>query len=302
MMTMHKQSFTLITGASQGFGKALAIECARRRLNLILVALPGESLPAVVAAIRQEYGVEAVAIEANLCEEEACQGLLNQVKALDLPVNMLINNAGIGSTELFENETFTQYERQIRLNVLATTRLTHLFLPMLQQNSPAYILNVGSLASFFSLQKKQVYGATKSFVYYFSKSLRRELKRKQVYVSVVCPGGMYTNPVCRHTIASGDYLSRASGMHPEDVAPIALNGLLRKKEVIVPGKINWWLVFLDRFVPRFVVRFLEERTMKRLQAPKTATVCPLERGDAVYGLPQLQRESIHSSNERSTVC
>jgi short-subunit dehydrogenase len=293
---MHKQQYTLITGASQGFGKAMALECARRGMNLVLVSLPGESLPALAAGIRRNNGVEAIALETDLCEEGNCLALFNQVKALNLPINVLINNAGVGSTELFEDACFLHYEKQIRLNVLATTRLTHLFLNMLQQNSPAYILNVGSLASFFSLQKKQVYGATKSFIYYFSKSLRRELKHKQVFVSVVCPGGMYTNPACRQTIASGDFLSRASGMHPEAVAPVAINGLLQKKEVIIPGKINWTLVFLDRFVPRFVVRFLEERTMKRLQAPKKVAVHPTDYREPVYDVPAMQAELIRSSH------
>ena len=291
---MHKQQYTLITGASLGFGKALALECARRGTNLVLVSLPGESLPQLAASIRQEYRVEAVAIETDLCEEGSCAALFNQVKAMGLQVNVLVNNAGIGSTQLFEDGSSAQYERQIRLNILATTILTHLFLDMLQKNSPAYILNVGSLASYFSLQKKQVYGATKSFIAYFSKSLRRELKEKNVSVSVVCPGGMYTNDACRQTIATGDFISRASGMHPEKVAPIALDGLFRKREVIIPGKINWTLVFLNRFVPRFVVRFFEERTMKRLKAP-TATILPIETQEPVFELTCVKNNLIRSS-------
>ena len=295
---MHKQQYTLITGASQGFGKALAFECARRGMNLVLVSLPGELLPQLAASIRQEFRVEAVTIETDLCEEDSCAALFNQVKAMKLQVNVLVNNAGIGSTQLFEHGSSAQYERQIRLNILATTTLTHLFLDMLQKNSPAYILNVGSLASYFSLQKKQVYGATKSFVAYFSKSLRRELKRKNVSVSVVCPGGMYTNDTCRQTIATGDFLSRASGMHPEEVAPIALNGLFRKKEVIIPGKINWTLVFLNRFVPRFVVRFFEERTMKRLQAPALAAVRSIESSEPVFELTCVKNNNhIRSSQQ-----
>jgi len=298
---MHKQHYTLITGASQGFGRALAMECARRGMNLVLVSLPGESLPQVAAGIRQEYRVAAVAIETDLCEEGSCLALFHQVKAMDLQVKVLVNNAGIGSTQLFEQGSFAQYERQIRLNILATTTLTHLFLPMLQKNSPAYILNVGSLASFFSLQKKQVYGATKSYVAYFSKSLRRELKRKNVSVSVVCPGGMYTNDICRQTIATGDFISRASGMQPEDVAPVALDGLFRKKEVIVPGKINQALVFLNRIVPRFVVRFFEERTMRRLQAPALAPILPIDSGEPVFELTCVKNNNrIRSTHQHTT--
>lgn len=268
MVRMNNPFYTLITGASMGFGKGLALECARRRMNLILVALPGESLHKLAESIKATYTVDVVAIEKDLAEDQSCRELFETVHELDLQVNVLINNAGIGSTEFFCDGSMTRYEKQIRLNVLATTILTHLFLQMLKRNAPSYILNVGSLASFFSLQKKQVYGATKSFICYFSKSLRRELKNENVFVSVVCPGGMFTNKEVTQTIKTGNYISRLSSMNPEDVAPIALDGLLQKKEVVIPGRINRTIVFLDGVLPRFIVRFFEELTMKRLHTPR----------------------------------
>ncbi len=266
---MNSKFYTLITGASMGFGKVLAEECARRNMNLILVALPGESLHELADTIKSKYAVDVVAIEKDLCGDQSCQELFHEVSESGLQINMLINTAGVGGTQFFHDGSINRYEEQIRLNVLATTVITHLFIGMLKQNAPSYILNVGSLASFFSLQKKQVYGATKSFILYFSKSLRRELRNENVFVTVVCPGGMFTNETVTKTINSGSFISRASSMKPEDVAPIAINGLMRKKEVIIPGRINRIIVFLDGILPRFVVRFFEERTMKRLRAPST---------------------------------
>lgn len=280
-----------------GFGKVLALECASRKMNLILVALPGESLEELAQSIKINHAVEVIAIEKDLCEQESCHELFFQVNSLDLKVNMLINNAGIGCTELFEEGCMMHYEKQIRLNVLATTTITHSFLPMLKQNNPSYILNVGSLASFFSLQKKQVYGATKSFICYFSKSLRRELKKENVFVSVVCPGGMFTNNNIRLTIETGNYLSRLSSMEPEDVAPIALNGLLQKKEVIIPGKINSMIVFLDGILPRFIVRFFEERTMKRIHTPRSQAEHKKNNKIGVYNLPTGLSKKLHRQNK-----
>ncbi|MEI9944227.1 MAG: SDR family NAD(P)-dependent oxidoreductase [Chitinophagaceae bacterium] len=170
---MHNNFYTLITGASEGFGKALAIECAQREMNLILVALPGPELHPLADFIRRNYCVDVVSIEKDLCEDESCSGLFNEINALKLRVNMLINNAGIGSTVPFADGNVSMYEKQIKLNVLATTLITRLFLGMLKQNSPSHILNVGSLASFFCLPKKQVYAATKSFVYLFFKKFAR---------------------------------------------------------------------------------------------------------------------------------
>src|SRR4051812_32012497 len=121
---MPSPFYTVITGASEGFGKALSIECARRNMNLILVALPGIELHQLAALIRKQFHVDVFCIEKDLCEENSCQEVFNEVKAMGLPVNMLFNNAGVGSTEFFEEVSISIYERQIELNVLATTRLT----------------------------------------------------------------------------------------------------------------------------------------------------------------------------------
>ncbi|MBK9530760.1 MAG: SDR family NAD(P)-dependent oxidoreductase [Chitinophagaceae bacterium] len=232
---MHNKKYCLITGASEGFGKALALECASRKMNLVLVALPGPELYYLAGFIKNNYKVDVVAIEKDLSLEENCVQLFKEVQQLGLPVNMLINNAGLGSTMLFHEGSIAFYQKQIRLNIMATTLITHLFLDELRANGPSYIMNVGSLCSYFFLAKKQVYGATKSFIYFFSKSLRRELKQDNIHISVVCPGGMNTNVSVTLLAKSAGWLSRQSVMNPEDVAPVAINGLLKRKEVIIPG-------------------------------------------------------------------
>src|SRR5690606_5513154 len=148
------------------------------------------------------------------------------------------NNAGIGNTLQFGEGCPLFYEKQIKLNVLATTLITKLFLDTLRQNTNSYILNVGSMASFFYLPKKQVYGATKSFIYSFSKSYHKEMRHEGVHVSVLCPGGMNTNTALTLMNRSGSWISRLSVMNPEDVVPIAIDGSLKRKEVIIPGRLN----------------------------------------------------------------
>jgi short-subunit dehydrogenase len=272
MKPFDKQRFTLITGAGRGLGKALAWECAGRQQNLILVALPGEGLHQLAADIRTAHNVVIFSFELDLCEEGQCEALWQSVYEKGVQVNILINNAGVGGTDFFGAGHIRHYQQQIKLNVLATTTITHLFMDMLKQNSPAYILNVGSLAVFFSLPKKQVYGATKSFISYFSRSLRREVKPYGVFVSVVCPGGMYTNAVARHAISTGPYLCQVAAMDPEAVAPIAMNGLLHQKALIIPGRINQALVLLNRLLPAFIVRYFEAHAMRRMQAPPALPV------------------------------
>lgn len=263
---MFNKNYCLITGASEGFGKALALECASRKMNLILVALPGPELLYLADFIIRNYKVDVVAIEKDLAREENCVGLYDEVCDMKLCVNMLINNAGLGSTMLFSEGSIAFYQKQVKLNVIATTMLTRLFLDMLRKNGPSYILNVGSLCSFFFLSKKQVYGATKSFIYFFSKSLRRELEAEDVHVSVICPGGMNTNISVTLLIKTSGWLSRLSVMNPEEVAPIAINGLLNRKEVIIPGRLNQLFLLMDKLLPAILKKMITNHQMKNTRS------------------------------------
>src|SRR6478609_8318051 len=134
---MHDNLYTLITGASEGFGRALAVECASRKMNLILVALPESNLFSLVDDIKERYNVDVVAIEKDLSIEENCISVFNEVESLNLSVNMLINNVGLGSTMFFNEGSLSFYQKQVKLNVMATTLLTHLFIDMLKKNGPS---------------------------------------------------------------------------------------------------------------------------------------------------------------------
>jgi short-subunit dehydrogenase len=265
---MHNTVYTLITGASEGLGKAFAFECASRAMNLILVSLPESGLPELANFIRRNFDISVHYFEKDLSQSSGCYDVFLEIENKKLQVNILINNAGMGSTILFDEGSPEFYEKQIGLNVLATTVITHLFIKNLRGKTPAYVLNVGSMASFFFLPKKQVYGGTKSYIYYFSKSLKKELKNKGVNVSVLCPGGINTNLSVTLSNKNASWTSRISIMNPEEVAPIALNGLLKKKEVIIPGRLNRFFLFLDKILPAPVKTLITNYTMKKINPPK----------------------------------
>jgi short-subunit dehydrogenase len=264
---MKQQHFTLITGASEGFGRALAIECAGRGMNLILVALPDPELEELAIYIRENTAVTVLCFDKDLSEERHCYDLFEEIKKLPVTINMLINNVGIGSTSFFRDTSPAFFEKQIRLNISATTLITRLFLEKLVANKHSYILNVGSLSSYFFLPKKSVYGSTKSYIYYFSKSLKRELRSFGVHVSVVCPGGMNTNAVVTFQNRCSTWFARNSAMNPEEVAAISINGLLDGKAVIIPGMINQFFKLVDHFLPQFIKTYLTDRQMKTQQLP-----------------------------------
>lgn len=263
---MKTKLYTLITGASEGFGRALAMECASRKMNLILVALPDSKLHILAKTLIQKYAIDVIAIEKDLSIEENCTMLYKQVEELKLPVNMLINNVGISSTMFFSEGSIGFYQKQVQLNVVATTLLTSLFLDMLKTNKPSHILNVGSLSCFFYLAKKQVYGATKSYIYSFSKSLRGELSDEGVNVSVICPGGMNTNETIIKTNKANNWLARQSIMNPEDVAPIAIKGLLNRKEIIIPGRMNKLFLLIDKLLPSFLIKMIANNHVNKFKS------------------------------------
>ena len=260
---MRNKNYALITGASEGFGKALALECASRKMNMILIALPGSGLANLAAYIEKNYEVKAIWFEHDLSLKEECYKIFREVTEKNLSVNVLINNAGMGGTHFFDERDTEYYYRQIELNVMAPTILTHLFLGLLEQNSPSYILNVSSLASFFYLPKKQVYGGTKSYLVSFSKSLRRELKRKNVFVSTVCPGGMNTTPMLILQNRSLHGMGRWSVMNPEDVAGIAIEKMFKKRELIIPGFWNRVFIVMDKLIPKWLKEILTDRQMNK---------------------------------------
>lgn len=261
---MNTDTYTLITGASQGFGKALTIEAARRGHNLVLAALPDSGLSELADFLKQNYQVDVQPFEGDLTRSENCHALHTMVVAKGLKINSLINNAGILSRDYLENLTWDYLQLQMNLNMLTPTLLSKLFLPILKQNTPSNILNVGSLACYFYLPGKQVYGATKAFILSFSQSLRRELKGSGVRVSVVCPGGMNTSASHTYQNRTAGWFTRQSIMNPEEVAEITLDKLMEGKEIIIPGKVNQSFLVLDKLLPKYLKERITAKAMKNL--------------------------------------
>ena len=127
----------------------------------------------------------------------------------------------IGNWGWFEEKSAVFYKKQIELNVITPVLLTKMFLEQTRKDTRSYILNVGSLGGTFVVPKKGVYGATKSFISYFTKCLRIELSHTNVQVSLLSPGGINTKPellVLNHSLRG---ISKATILEPEEVAKAA---------------------------------------------------------------------------------
>ncbi len=268
-MNPAEKVYTVITGASEGFGKALSLECAAHKYNLILTALPGRELEQLASFIRSNFDVDVITMGYDLAVEENCFAFCRKITDLGVQVNMLINNAGVGSTVKFENGTLDLFLKQVHLNIGATVIITKLLLPLLLNHKKSYILNTSSFSVFFFLYAKSVYGATKTFIYYFSKSLRKEVKSKGVSVTVLLPSGMNSNVEQNLTNKSAGLFARISFMNPEDVAPVAIKALLAGKEEVIPGTINNVYKFLSYILPGSLKNIISQYNIAKLEKTRS---------------------------------
>lgn len=248
-MNPDNKTYTLITGASLGIGKSLSYECARRGMNLILVALPGNELLILAETIKTRYGVDAIAYPVDLTEDDAPEGVWRWCSDNGYAINILINNAGIGAGGLFENINYGQYLRMLKLNNQALVGMTYYFIPELKKHANSFILNTSSMEGIIPLPYKSVYTGTKNFIYTFSLALREELKPSRIHVSVLCPGPVVTNKEGLMRLRAHGGRGKLIAMMPNQVAKIAIRKMLKGKGIIVPGRINLTLTKLIKLVP-----------------------------------------------------
>ncbi|HVX48789.1 MAG TPA: SDR family NAD(P)-dependent oxidoreductase [Chitinophagaceae bacterium] len=258
----------IITGASEGLGKSFAIELAHRNCNVVLVALPQSGLPQLAALIEKNFSVRVIYFEMDLTKTESCILLFESLKLQKITTDILINNAGLGNWAWFEEKSLSFYRTQIELNIITPVLLTRLFLAQVNKATKSYLMNVGSLGGLFIMPRKQVYGATKSFIRYFTNCLRMELSNSNTSVTLLSPGGINTKPellVLNHSIKG---ISRFTILEPEKVAKAALKGMLKGKKEIIPGWLNRQLVTLNKILPASVKEYIIQKQVKNMFTPR----------------------------------
>lgn len=244
-----EKTFALITGASSGIGKAIAFYCGSKNMNLLLLSLPGEDLASVANEIRMKYNVFTDFLELDLAQTDGPEKVYTWTESKGYAVNILINNAGVAGTTIFENSDPDYSDRRIMVNIRALVLLCRYFIPELKKHQKAYILNVGSLSAFFSIPYKALYSASKAFVVNFSRALRYELKGSNISVSVVCPNGVRTNAGTHARIEAHGAKGRFTAIAVDKLAEEAVENLLKGKFLYIPLRINWILFYLQKIIP-----------------------------------------------------
>ena len=238
------KNYAIVTGASRGLGREIALELARRGFPTLLVSST-EAVHAVREEIAQKYSADCQSFIVDLSNENAVREWAETIST-NYAVSVLVNNVGTGGSCAIETANMDYLLRILHLNVLCTTILTKSLLLNLQQHTPAHILNVGSMAGFTATAYKTVYPASKAYVHAFSKSLREELRGTGVSVTLAAPGAMATNAEVSARIAKQGFFGRATLKSTPDIARKYVDGMLRGKRQIILNPLSY---LLTRILP-----------------------------------------------------
>ncbi len=250
----HGVEYALVAGGSKGIGYAIAEALARRGYNLILIARHMDSLISARNKLEYEYHVHVEVLSYDLSLNNAATDIAKWCTDRNIPLKMLCNVAGFGGAKDYLSLSLDSLRYMINLNVGSAMALTLTLLPLLEKNAPSFILNVGSMAGFAPIPVKNLYSATKSAVVFFSYSLSYQLKEKNISVSVLCPGPVFTKPeIVEDTKKKLGWFGTLMAVPPEKVGEIAVRETLDHRMVIVPGTVSKITAFLIRILPRQMI-------------------------------------------------
>lgn len=243
----------LVTGASSGIGRELAMLFAQDHHDLVLVARNRKKLDELGRDLTAAFGVTAKVIAKDLSNPVAPDEIAAELAASELQVDALVNNAGLGIYGPFAQADAGKELEVLQVNVMALTRLTKLFLPSMLDRRQGRILNVASTAAFQPGPLMAVYYATKAYVLSFSEALSNEVKGSGVTVTALCPGPTETDFQRRAHLEKTRLFTGPLVADARFVALKGYQGMKRGRPVVIPGVANKLLAESIRFTPRRLV-------------------------------------------------
>ena len=260
-MNSYKNKLALVTGASTGIGYAIAKELARRGANLIVSATERSANKLQDLSLEiKEIGSDCHIFVEDLSELDSGRSLYNQIKSKNLKVDLLINNAGYGRWGTYHEVEMDDYVDMIQLNITSLSELSHLFIPDMISRGGGGIINVGSVASLTPVPYSSVYAATKAYVLSLSEGLRYEYRDFNIKIMALLPGATVSNFGQVATAKSDKLRERlnkrsksATGtvfQTSHEVAVECLDGFIKDKQFIIPGKGNRRTALITKLLPR----------------------------------------------------
>ena len=243
----------LITGASGGLGRALAIECAERGYNLFLTDINDTGLVSVKNGLERQFGTEIYIKCCDLTDEGETKTLIKFINNQDFKLDMLLNVAGIDYEGGFLQRGFEEIISILKLNIEATLRITREALLCRRPDSNFYVVFVSSLASMYPMPLKATYAASKRFLLDFSIALGQEMKKEKVTVLSLCPAGLATTPESICGIEAQGFWGRVTANRLEKVAHQTISRVLKNRHLYIPGVMNRFLSIVGKVIPPAII-------------------------------------------------
>jgi short-subunit dehydrogenase len=252
----------LITGASQGIGRALVVEAARRSARVLAAARSAELLAELATQMRSE-GHPIETVQADVTSAEDRQRMVDAAQRCFGGLDVLINNAGIGATGHFAEATPERLRQIFEVNFFGLTETTRVFLPMLRAGNKPAIVNISSIVAKRGIPGRSEYCASKFAVHGFSEAIRAELSKDGIDVLLVNPGLTQTNFSQNMIEAKARFkLDHMRGMTSEQVAVATLRALARGSNEVTLTLLGKLLVFCSRFFPRLTDWIIRRRVQR----------------------------------------
>jgi len=254
--------WALVTGASAGIGVALARELARQGVRLILTARRKDRLDALAAEFAAR-GTEVRSVVADLNDPSAPQQIFDATEGAGVPVDILIDNAGLGQFGAFWTNPLEQELSQVRVNCEAVVHVARLFVPRMVERRRGWVLITASTASFQPLPYFSTYAATKAFDRFFANGLAHEVARFGVKVTALCPGP--TDSEFFDVARAG--MMRRGVQSAEEVARIGIAALARGKRTVIPNLMGRSTALAARIFPTGLIVYFVEKFARSASLP-----------------------------------
>ena len=247
----------LLTGASRGVGRELAIQFAKHHARLLLVARSGETLRPLIAELLPLGAASAAALVGDVTDPVFRAAVIEQIRSEWQGLDVLVNNAGVSAHGHFDVHDAAILRQVMEVNFYAPTELTRLALPLLADGHDSLIVNVGSILGHRGMPYNSEYSASKFALRGWSEALRTELRARGIDVLLVSPGTIDTE-FFEHLLAKSDSLpwGKQKGISPATAARQIVRAIELRRTEIYPNWRGRLLVAVNRWAPRLVDRMM----------------------------------------------
>ncbi|GAB2767395.1 3-oxoacyl-[acyl-carrier protein] reductase [Hymenobacter luteus] len=225
----------LVTGAGKGIGRAVAVALAQEGANVALLARTESQLREVAQEI-EALGVKAVVVTADVADRTAAEAAVNQALQELGSIDILINNAGIGTFAKLVDMDPEEWENIIRVNLLGTYYITRAVLPQMIQRESGDIINIASTAGQRGAATTSAYSASKFALLGLTESLMQEVRKQNIRVSALTPSTVATELAINNKLTDGN---PEKVMQPEDLAEFIISQLKLNRRIFIKEAGMW---------------------------------------------------------------